>query len=405
MKRIMISLLTAVSFFSLSCSKNSGGGGTDNPNNNNPSEFAIDKTFSNTAVRNGKMSGAVQADGKIIVGGLGFYRLNKDGSIDNTFNPPAALKDESVFIRAIKVMGNGKIMVAGTFKIATNINLVARLNADGSIDNSFVPLKLNSPSANTSSPAVNDLFVQQDGKVIVVGFFSYPASGTNKGGEDIVRLNTDGSADYSFYTNISPNGGNGYINAITQQKDGKLLIGGTFTAISGSQTRTTLVRLASDGTPDLSFTFQDMLVGTLGFQGVIYTLLLQEDGKILIGGNFYQFGSGSAAKPYNKIARIDATGKLDETFKSPETGVGDVDAISPVSANRFLVGRRGASLGNQAEKLTLVSSEGVADKKFALNLRQCDVYQILNLSDGSYVLIGNFSTESDSYGVLRLAKS
>ena len=99
---------------------------------------------------------AVQADGRILVGGvfttLGgggtgtttrnyLGRLNADGSLDASFNPGA-----NSIVYALAVQADGKILVGGSFTTlggggigTTARNRIGRLNADGSLDTSFDP--------------------------------------------------------------------------------------------------------------------------------------------------------------------------------------------------------------------------------------------------------------------------
>src|ERR1035441_1647730 len=84
---------------------------------------------------------AVQADGKVLVGGLfttlggqarnGIGRLNPDGTLDSSFNPGAGPQYSSVY--SLAVQADGKILVAGDFTTlgGETRNHIARLNADG----------------------------------------------------------------------------------------------------------------------------------------------------------------------------------------------------------------------------------------------------------------------------------
>ena len=92
---------------------------------------------------------AVQADGKIVLGGyfnwLGglsrnyIGRLNANGSVDTSFNPGA---DNGVFTLAIQA--DGKILAGGDFwhlggQARTNLG---RLNATGSVDTCSIPRRM-----------------------------------------------------------------------------------------------------------------------------------------------------------------------------------------------------------------------------------------------------------------------
>src|SRR5688572_1173675 len=114
---------------------------------------AIDPTF-NAYVQNhvfGQVNvSAKQADGKILVGGRfwtvngiaarNVARLNADGTIDPSFNPPEFYSNlNSDTIHAIAVQSDGKILVGGRFDGTTDgvRSSLCRLNSDGSIDSTF----------------------------------------------------------------------------------------------------------------------------------------------------------------------------------------------------------------------------------------------------------------------------
>ena len=94
----------------------------------------------------------------------------------------------------------------------------------------------------------------------------------------VARLNVDGTLDAAF--NPNPDS---ILGGIAVQPDGKILIGGAFTALTpngGSViSRNHLARLNSDGTIDTAF--------NPGPNGFVRTILLQPDGRILIGGGFH----------------------------------------------------------------------------------------------------------------------
>ena len=120
-------------------------------------------------------------------------RLNADGSLDTSFDPGA-----NGAVYALAVQADGKILVGGYFTTlggggtgTTTRNYIGRLNADGSLDTSF------DPGANG---AVYALAVQADGKILVGGdFTTLGGGGTGTTTRNhIGRLNADGSLDTSF---------------------------------------------------------------------------------------------------------------------------------------------------------------------------------------------------------------
>jgi uncharacterized delta-60 repeat protein len=171
------------------------------------------------------ISFAVQADGKVLIGG-GFStvggvarnniaRLNADGSLDTGFNPNA-----NGGVYSLAVQADGKVLIGGEFTTVGGVarNRVARLNADGSLDTGFNP-----PNADST---VHSLAVQADGKVLIVGNFS-TVGGVER--NRIARLNADGSLDTGFNPNPDD-----YVGSLAVQADGKVLIGGFFFTVGGA---------------------------------------------------------------------------------------------------------------------------------------------------------------------------
>ena len=226
---------------------------------------------------------AVQADGKILVGGdfskLGgggtgtttrnrIGRLNADGSIDASLNP-----NPNSYVYAFALQPDGKILVGGAF--STPRLFAFRLNGDGSLDASF------DPGADGEIYAVA---VQADGKILVGGYFSKLGGGgvgttTRK---HVGRLNANGSLDTGF----NP-GASGPVLTLAVQADGKILVGGSFATLGGGgsgTSRSDIGRLNADGSVDASF--------NPGANSNLNALAVQPDGKILVGGAFTMLGGG-----------------------------------------------------------------------------------------------------------------
>lgn len=170
---------------------------------------------------------ALLGNGKIVIAGnftrynnidcsKDIARLNSDGSLDSTFNAGTGFGGGEVF--DIAIQPDGKIVATGSFTEfnGTNVNRIARLNADGSLDTTFNP--------NTgANDTINALAIQQDGKIIIVGKFSN-YDGTNR--SKVARINSDGSLDTTFEVGY---GANNEVTSVTLQPDGKIIITGYFT--------------------------------------------------------------------------------------------------------------------------------------------------------------------------------
>jgi uncharacterized delta-60 repeat protein len=108
-------------------------------------------------------------------------------------------------------------------------------------------IPVSDPTFAAYAGATPPIAFQADGKVLVTGV-SFLSNGVNQQG--VARLNADGTLDTTFADGTGPSGGT--ISLIVVQPDGKILVGGTFTSFSG-QAATGLVRLNSDGTNDSGF--------------------------------------------------------------------------------------------------------------------------------------------------------
>ena len=272
---------------------------------------------------------ALQQNGKVLIGGQftsynginrnRIARLNADGSLDTTFNPVSGAND---FVNAIVIQSDGKILIGGLFTsyYGTAVNRIARLNSDGSLDATF------NPGSGTDGPVYN-IALQPDGKILIGGYFTL-YNGTSL--TSLARLNADGSLDSTFSPVTSPNI---EVLNITLQPDGKILIGGYFGEYDEYNNAIPLqiARLNTDGSVDASFN-----PGT-GANRAVFTMALQSDGKIFIGGGF-TFYNGTSI---NSLARLNTDGSLDTTFSSyinDDVSWGFVYAMARQPDNNILIG-------------------------------------------------------------------
>jgi len=263
---------------------------------------SLDVTFNpGTGFSNGSAttiinSVSIQEDGKIVLGGSflnyngspskNIARVNTDGSLDPTFAIGTGF-DYTIFTTSIQA--DGKLIAGGLFTTynGSAINQIARLNTNGSLDNTFNP----STSFNNT---VTSSVVQADGKIVVGGAFtSFNGSTTNY----IARLNSNGTLDGTFTSGAGFSNGAqpALIRTISIQDDGKLIIGGTFTAYNGTSMNR-IIRLNTSGQLDPTF-----LIGS-GFANTVFTTIIQTDGKIIAGGTFTAFNGTTV----NRIARIES---------------------------------------------------------------------------------------------------
>ncbi|MCX6953369.1 MAG: YDG domain-containing protein, partial [Verrucomicrobia bacterium] len=262
-------------------------------------------------------------------------RLNADGSLDTGFDPKA-----NATLYSAVLQSDGKVLLGGSFTTlqpngaasATVRNRIARVNADGTLDTGF------DPNANAG---VNTIAVQPDGKVLIGGSFTQVqpnGAPTATPRSAIVRVNADGTLDAGFDPNPTYGAITAAVQTIAVQPDGKVVFGGGFTEVqpngaASPTTRTHLVRVNANGTLDIAFSpnpDQD-----------VYSLALQADGKLLIAGNFNTVNArglgGAEATARKYIARLGDNGLLDITF-TPEDANSFIDNVMLQADGKVLIG-------------------------------------------------------------------
>jgi uncharacterized delta-60 repeat protein len=273
---------------------------------------------------------AVQTDGSLLVGGQfitigglsiqGLAKLASDGTVDAAFSPRAS------GIYCIRTQPGGGSIIGGTF-----VNVggspqkgIAKLDASG------VRLSdLSSPYLNVSTGV---RAILEEPHSLLSGGRNPTVLGLSKA--SLLLLGPDGTADFSFQCEGSevitnalarlPDGSllagreklkrydifgrelpwattNNTVHCLLPLPDGRFLIGGSFTEVTGTA-KTLLARVNADGTLDT--TFSSSLVGVQ-----VQTLALQADGKVLVGGSF-------TLGTHSHVVRLMPSGAHDTTFNT-----------------------------------------------------------------------------------------
>jgi hypothetical protein len=137
-------------------------------------------------------------DDAVLGGGAGLMRFDKDWRPDLSFAARIEAADQRTCL-TLKLQPDGKLLVAGLIgKLnGEDFSGVARLDEQGAIDRSFRCQATNCSPFPGSVPAVMDLAIQKDGRIVICGYF------LNVNGAEcphIARLNPDGSLDGTFRT-------------------------------------------------------------------------------------------------------------------------------------------------------------------------------------------------------------
>lgn len=331
-----------------------------------------------------------QPDGKLIVGGnFNLYngttekrivRLESDGTKDTSFNIGTGFSSS---VLSIALQPDGKMAVGGTFVSYKGVteNRIVYLNSDGT----RIPSFFNGDGFN---PSVYATAYQPDGKILVGGEFSIYKGITEN---SLIRLNPDGTKDTSFNTGT---GFNSQVNAIALQSDGKILVGGWLTSYNGI-TENRLIRLNPNGTKDTTFD-----IGT-GFNWPVYSIVVQPNGKILVGGNFASY-KGIAE---NKIIRLNSDGTKDTSF---DTGTGfnnDVLSIVLQPDGKILVGGAFTTYKGIVEnRIIRLNPDGTKDSSFNIGTGFNDHVRTIALQTNGQIIVGGDFTSYNMYVQNRIAR-
>jgi uncharacterized delta-60 repeat protein len=275
---------------------------------------------------------ALQSDGKIIVVGRsidGNYtnllvaRINTDGSLDNSFgNKGSVLKRlfNNGYALAVIVQPNGKIVAGGFAQTNAyySVFTLVRFNSDGSVDNAFGTNGIAQAQFGRDNSLLTSLAIQADGKIVAAGY-TYTNYSFQPNNFAVARFNTNGTLDNTFgsggMVNLAFSFNSTKANSVITQPDGKILVGG----FAGSFFQ--LIRLNTDGALDTSFDSDGIVSTRIGTTSGIAALALQTDGKIVAAGS----SSDGTTNSDIAVARYNSNGSLDNTFDSDGIVVTDVE--------------------------------------------------------------------------------
>ena len=345
----------------------------------------------------------VQPDGKVLIGGFfqrvngisrnNIARLNADGSLDTSFNPGTGTQFQiGSFnpVYAIALTGTNQIIIGGLFPTYNNqfVDNLARLNPNGSLDSSFT---------GYTNAAVRKLVIQPSGKILVGGQFTYVNDFPRR---FVTRLDSNGEVDFEFNEGNGPGNtgpaADSNVYDIALQPDGKILIAGQFQSYN-SVSRNRIARLNASGTLDLSFNPNG------GANAAVWSVSVQADAKVLIAGSFTTFNG----TPRNRVARLNSDGSLDNTF-DPGIGADNIVYDLLLQPNgKMLIGGLFTRYNNVARSsLARLNSDGSLDSFYESGING----EIRNISphpDNKVLINGSFTTVNSvpRTGIARLIPS
>ncbi|MEW8048125.1 MAG: DUF4347 domain-containing protein, partial [Candidatus Thiodiazotropha sp.] len=376
---------------------------------NDAPTFEVGDAIAATAIGNNDVDirdSLIQPDGKIVTVGsisnatddLLVARYNPDGTLDATFGggDGIAVIDYAGFHdygHSVILQDDGKLLISGTTTEEGNNFLLIRLNADGSLDSGFgggdgiVATDILGSIDNSAA-----VMIQPDGKILV--------GGRAFDGVDylfaLVRYNSDGSLDSGFgggdgiVTTSLDGVSHGMIKTISLQGDGKIVVGGDW------DNQLTVARYNSDGSLDTSFSGNGWVstdfTGSLEFG---YETAIQPDGKILLSG--YSYDLGFLLVRYNSDGTLDTSfgggdGKLSTLVGTSSTAVD----MALLADGKIMVAGYSSS-GDTDITVVRYNSDGTLDSSFGGGdgIVTTDIYGYTDVarsisvqSDGKFILAG-----------------
>jgi uncharacterized delta-60 repeat protein len=189
--------------------------------------------------------------------------------------------------------------------------------------------------------------------------------------------NSPGSVDVDFAGSLV---GEGTVQVIVEQADGKLLVGGAFTNVNGLPC-SGLARLLTDGERDWDFN-----VNLEGDPPSVIAIALQSDGGIVIGGSFTAVNGVSR----DRVARLYPDGTVDPSFDLPVGLFDQVEGIAVQSGDRALVLGYRYAAGSPVGVLVRCNADGSLDSSFSVGT-DGGIATILVQPDDKIMIAGDFS--------------
>jgi uncharacterized delta-60 repeat protein len=341
------------------------------------------------------------ADGRILIGGDftsidGAVRqriaiLHADGKPDASFDSAVGASGSA---RAIKPLGDGKILLGGNFTtvaggpsknyakllapapamraaigtispraaeagevvrmLGSNLSELASLEFTGNVPTLFTRISETEISVTVPQGAVSGFPTLTD------------ASGSTLGGVPFAALPVaPGTLDPAFDVGSGPNA---TVYGLARDAAGRVLLSGDFSSINGLN-KPTIARLNLDGSVDTTFSRP-----TTGTNPRV--ILVQPDGKIL--------GASST------ITRLHPDGSLDASFNASSVSPNSVNAMAMQADGKILIG------GSLTRCLARLNPDGSQDLSFDVGTGFNGIVKAIRIqSDGKILVGGSFSTYNE----------
>lgn len=303
------------------------------------------------------------ADGTRLIGGTfkiqsgtsvstGLARLNADGTVDNSFTPPALFPSQNLnfhgAVRTILPLPDGRFLLGGDQTTGKGLVLI---KANGTLD---APLDLSFVTSG-GAPYITSLALQADGKIVMCGSFVL------NGLFNLGRLKSDLTLDSAFGLKtfqLVPT----EASSIAVQADQKLIVVGPG-----------IIRLEPTGLKDLNFL---QSVGSY-----ILSTVVMPDGRIAVAGQ------NIVASGRTNIIMLDSSGAVDGSFKANANG--SVYSLLKLPDDSLVAGGLFGTINNlPVGQVGLIRKDGTVDANFKINLGSGGIAYALAVEPSGAILIG-----------------
>ena len=223
---------------------------------------------------------ALRPDGRILLA------MSSGGFLQAVQLMPNGTVDSSLYTaqtvsdvtQAVALLPNGQFLLAG-------LSRVARFNADGTLDTTFGTNGYAAVNFGSPFPFMSEIAIDPAGRIVVAGDAQFSNSGPDE--MAVARLTASGALDTNFgsggSTLITTGANGGSVTSLVVQADGKIVVGGLATT-AGNSDQAALVRLTAAGALDTTFNGSGIFQQTLmpGHDNMINAIVLQpNDGRLL----------------------------------------------------------------------------------------------------------------------------
>lgn len=345
----------------------------------------IDPTFvfSNLTNNSGILKTAVQPDGMLLLSvhravplspstpAFQIERYDLTGAKDNSFSSPIADNQiSSIFVRK-----NGNIAVTGYFSaMGGETGNAMQLNQDGSLRTSLI---------TANSYIMRSVYEDSHENLFITGGFTQINDNATFQ-RSIVKLDTDNQFDATFKVSVSS------LRLVTStgiQKDGRLIVGGSFENVGVGDDTLKLIRINLDGSPDGDF--KPVINRTMPNTSVS-EMAIQDDNKIIVSG-FNLFENASPT-----FGRLNPDGAFDNTFLvgTGPTSNGDPGGVQQISIHDskiYVAGLFDMFNGQPKQGFVILDENGLVIGPEKNSLPANSYIQDFEFqSDGKIIFLGTF---------------